>query len=107
MAGKAKVAVVNDAFGLADAMSFGDLFTSTKKAKKNSRKASEPPKEIDVKKARVASAEGAGSAHSVPSPVVSPGVLGSQLLGKSRFYAKYIRLSDDLVHAQLFGHGGL
>jgi hypothetical protein len=37
MAGKAKVTDVNDAFGLVDTMSVGDLFT--KKAKKNSRKA--------------------------------------------------------------------
>ena len=50
MAGKAKVANVNDAFGLADAMSIGDLFTGTKKAKKNSRKASAPSKETGVKK---------------------------------------------------------
>ena len=79
MAGKAKVANVNDAFGLADAMSIGDLFTGTKKAKKNSRKASEPLKETSTKKARLASTEEAGSARPIPSPMVSPYVLGSQL----------------------------
>ena len=77
MAGKAKVIDVNDAFGLMDTMSFGDLFTKT--AKKNSRKASEPPKEINAKMTRLASAEEVGFAHSVPSPAVSPDVLGSQL----------------------------
>ena len=40
MAGKAKVADVHDAFGLADTMSIGDLFT--KKTKKNSRPANGP-----------------------------------------------------------------
>ena len=77
MAGKAKVADVNDAFGLADTMSVGDVFSN--KAKKNSRKASEPLKETDVKKARLASVEEAGTTHPVPSPVVSPNVLSSQL----------------------------
>ena len=85
MAGKAKVTDVNDAFGLADAMSVDDLFTGTKKAKKNSYKANELPMETGVKKARLASAEEVGSARSVPSPVVSPDVSGSQLQGKSRF----------------------
>ena len=78
MAGKVKVADVNDAFGLADIMSIGDLFTGTKKAKKNSRKASEPSKETGVKKARLASAEEVGTAHLVPSPMVSPDVSSSQ-----------------------------
>ena len=32
---------------------------------------------------------------------------GSATQGKSRFYAEYIRLSDGLVHGQLFGHGQL
>ena len=77
MASKTKVADVNDAFGLADTMSIGDLFT--KKVKKNLRKASEPSKETGVKKARLASAEEAGTARPIPSPVVSPDNLGSQL----------------------------
>ena len=85
VASKAKVADVNDAFVLTDAMSVGDLFTGTKKAKKNSCKASEPPKETGAKKARLTSVKEAGSARSVPSPVVSPDVSGSQLQGKSRF----------------------
>ena len=58
-------------------MSFGDLFTSTKKVKKNLRKASEPLKETDAKKARLASTEEAGTARPVPSPVVSPDNLSS------------------------------
>jgi hypothetical protein len=53
MVGKAKIADVNDAFILANTMSVGDLFT--KKEKKNSRKASEPLKETDAKKGRLAS----------------------------------------------------
>ena len=77
VASKAKVADVNDAFVLTDAMSVGDLFT--KKANKNSRKASEHPKETGAKKARLASAEEAGTARPIPSPVVSPDNLGSQL----------------------------
>jgi hypothetical protein len=105
MAGKAKVADVNDAFILADTMSVDDLFT--KKAKKNSRKASEPLKETGVKKARLASTKEAGSTHPVPSPTVSPDISGSQVQGKSRFYVEYIHLSDDLVCGQLFGHGEL
>jgi len=107
VASKAKVADVNDAFVLTDAMSVGDLFTGTKKAKKNSCKASEPPKETGAKKARLTSVKEAGFARSVPSPVVSPDVSGSQLQGKSRFYAEHNRLSDDLVRGQLFGHGTL
>ena len=68
---------MNDAFGLADIMSIGDLFTGTKKAKKNSRKASEPSKETGVKKARLASTKEVGFARSLPSPVVSPDISGS------------------------------
>ena len=37
------------------------------------------PKETGTKKARLASTEEAGTAHPVPSPVVSPDVSGSQL----------------------------
>jgi hypothetical protein len=48
MASKAKVTDVNDAFGLADTMSIGNLFT--KKAKKNSQKAGDLPKETGAKK---------------------------------------------------------
>jgi hypothetical protein len=105
MAVKAKVTDVNDAFGLEDTMSVGDLFT--KKAKKNSHKASVPLKEPSAKKAKITSPEEAGSAHSVPSPAVSPHVSGSQLQDKSRFYAEHIRLSNDLFCGQLFGHGEL
>jgi hypothetical protein len=102
MAGKAKVANVDDTFGLANTMSVGDLFT--KKTKKNSRKANDLPKEPGSKKARMTSAEEAGSARPIPTPVASPDVLGSQLQGTSRFYAEYIRLSDNLVRGQLFSH---
>ena len=105
MAGEAKVVDVHDTFGIADTMSVGDLFT--KKTKKNSRLANEPPKEPGAKKARTTSAEEAGSTRPIPTPVVSPIVSGSQLQGKSRFYAEYIRLSDNLVRGQLFGHGEL
>ena len=42
-ASKAKVADVDDAFSIVNTLSIGDLFT--KKAKKNSRKAVDPPKE--------------------------------------------------------------
>ena len=104
-AGKDKVADVHDAFNLADTMSVGDLFT--KKTKKSSRKANDPPKEPAAKKARPMSAEDPGSARPVPTPVTSPDASGSQLQGKSRFYAEYIRLSDSLVHGQLFDHGEL
>ena len=54
MAGKTKVADVNDAFSLVDTMYVGDLFV--KKSKKNSRKSSDPLKETSAKKARLASA---------------------------------------------------
>ena len=77
MVGKAKVTDVNDAIGLTDTMSIGNLFT--KKAKKNLRKASEPSKETGVKKARLASAEEVGTTHPIPSPVVSPDVSDSEL----------------------------
>jgi hypothetical protein len=36
--------------------------------------------------------------------VTSPDASGSQLQGKSRFYVKYIRLSDNLVCGRLFRH---
>jgi hypothetical protein len=75
MAGKAKVANVNDAFGLTDTMSVDDLFT--KKAKKNSRKAGDLPKETGVKKARVTSAKEAASARPAPTPVMSHDISGS------------------------------
>jgi len=94
---------VNDAFGLEDPMSVGDLFT--KKAKKNLRKASDLPKETDMKKARMTSAEEVASARPAPTSMASPDISGSQLQGKSRFYVEYIRLSDNLVRGQLFGHG--
>jgi hypothetical protein len=103
MSGKVKVADVHDAFGVADTMSVGDLF-ARKKTKKSSCKASDPPKEPAVKKARPISAEDAGCARSAPTPMASPDVSGSHLYGKSRFYAEYICLSDKLVGRQLFGH---
>ena len=96
MAGKAKVADVNDAFGLADTMSVGDLFT--KKTKKNSCNAGEPSMETSTKKARMTSAKEVASTRLAPTPVASLDISGSQLQGKSRFYAEYIRLSDNLVH---------
>ena len=39
--------------------------------------------------------------------MASPVVSGPQLQGKSRFYAKYIRLSNNWVRGQLIGHGEL
>ena len=36
--------------------------------------------------------------------MASPDISGSQVQGKSRFYAEYIRLSDNLVREKLFGH---
>ena len=77
MDGKAKVVDVNDAFGLEDPMSVGDLFT--KKAKNNSRKSGDLPKETGTKKARMTSAEEAPSTRLAPTPVASPDILGSQL----------------------------
>jgi hypothetical protein len=94
MASKAKVADVNDAFGLVDTMSVGDLFT--KKPKKNSHKA----KETGAKKARMTSTKEAASAHLASTLMASPDISDSQLQGKSRFYAEYICLSSDLVHEQ-------
>jgi hypothetical protein len=105
MATKGKVADVCDAFGMVDTMLVGDIFA--KKNKKTSRNSSDPPKEAGAKKARLASDEGVVSACPVPMPTASPDVLGSQLQGKSRFYAEYIRLSDGLVRGPLFGHGEL
>jgi len=102
MDGKAKVVDVSDAFGPEDPMSVGDLFT--KKAKKNSWKADDLPKETRVKKTRMTYAEEVTSTSPAPTPVASPDISGSQLQGKSRFYAEYIHLSDDLVCGQLFGH---
>ena len=77
MDGKAKVTDVNDAFGLEDPMSVGDLFT--KKAKKNLRKASDLPKETDMKKARMTSTEEAVSARPTPTPMASPDISSSQV----------------------------
>jgi hypothetical protein len=53
------------------------------------------------------SIEEVASACPAPTPVASPDIWGSQLQGKSRFYAEYICLSDDLVCGALFGHGEL
>ena len=103
MAGKAKVADIYDAFGLAYTMSVGDVLG--KNSKKNSRKSINPPKETDAKMARLASVKEAASAHPTLTPMVSPDGLGSQLQAKSRFYAKYSLLSNCLVHGQLFSHG--
>ena len=77
MVGKAKVADVTAAFGLADTKSVGDIFGG--KSKKNSCKSSDPPKDAGVKKARLASTEEATSARPPPTPVPSPNVLGYQL----------------------------
>ena len=77
MAGKAKAADVYDAFGLVDTMSVGDVIG--KKSKKNSRKSSDPLKDVDVKKARLTSVEEAASVRSVATPVASPDISGSQL----------------------------
>jgi hypothetical protein len=98
MASKAKVTYVNDAFGLADTMSVGDLFT--KKAKKNSQKVGDLPKETGTKKARMTSAEEATFARPSPATVAYHDISGSQLHGKPRFYTEYIRLSDNLAHRQ-------
>jgi hypothetical protein len=77
MASKAKVTDVNDAFGLADTMSIGNLFT--KKAKKNSQKAGDLPKETGAKKAIMISAEEAAFARLAPTPVASLDISDSQL----------------------------
>ena len=100
MAGKAKVVDVYDAFGLVDTMSIGDVLG--KKSKKNFRKSSDPPKDTGVKKARLTSAEEAASVAPITTPVISPDISGSQVQGKKRFYAEYVRLSDSLVHGQLW-----
>jgi hypothetical protein len=73
MAGKAKVADVYDAFGLADTMSVVDVLG--KKSKKNSRKSSDPSKGTGAKKARLTSAEEAASVRPV-TPMASPDISG-------------------------------
>ena len=53
MAGKAKVADVNDAFGMADNMSVGDVFG--KNPKKKTRKATDPSSDVALKRPRPSS----------------------------------------------------